>query len=47
MVYLEEDVDMYTFMQAARSVGLDIELVEVYQEHTAIRGYDQYFTLAA
>ena len=42
MAYLEEDLDMHTFMQAARSVGLDIELVEVYQEHTAIRDYGQY-----
>jgi hypothetical protein len=42
MAYLEEDLDMYTFMQAARDTGLDIELVEVYQEHTAIRDYNRY-----
>jgi hypothetical protein len=42
MAYLEEDLDMSTFMQAAREVGLDIDLVEVYQEHTAIRSYNRY-----
>jgi hypothetical protein len=47
LAYLEEDLDMYTFMQAAREQGLDITLTEVYQEHTPIRGYDRYFGLAA
>ena len=42
MAYLEEDLDMHTFVKAAESVGLDIELVEVYQEHTAIRDYSRY-----
>jgi hypothetical protein len=42
MAYLEEDLDMYTFMQAAKLADLDIELVEVYQEYTAIRDYPQY-----
>jgi hypothetical protein len=42
MAYLEEDVDMHAFVKAAESVGLDIELVEVYQEHTAIRDYSRY-----
>ena len=42
MVYLEEDLDMHTFLQAAKLADLDIELVEVYQEHTAIRDYPQY-----
>ena len=42
MAYLEEDVDMSTFLQAARSVGLELEIVEVYQEHTHIRNYQQY-----
>jgi hypothetical protein len=45
--YLEEDLDMYVFMQAARDQGLDFTLEEVYQEHTPIRGYDRYFALAA
>jgi hypothetical protein len=42
MVYLEEDVDMPTFLQAARSVGLDIEIVELYQERVSIRDYSRY-----
>jgi hypothetical protein len=42
MAYLEEDLDMHTFMQAAKLADLDIELVEVYQEHTHIRDYSQY-----
>jgi hypothetical protein len=42
MVYLEEDLDMHTFIKAASLADLDIELVEVYQEHTAIRDYPQY-----
>jgi hypothetical protein len=46
MVYLEEDLDMHTFMQAAKLADLDIELVEVYQEHTAIRDYPQYVLAA-
>ncbi len=42
MAYLEEDLDMPAFVKAAESVGLDIELVEVYQEHTRIRDYSRY-----
>lgn len=47
MVYLEEDLDMHTFMQACYVNKQLVELDEVYQEHTKIRGYDQYFALAA
>ena len=47
MVYLEEDLDMHTFMQACYADKILVELDEVYQEHTPIRGYDQYFALAA
>ena len=47
MVYLEEDLDMHTFMTACYANKQLVELDEVYQERTAIRGYDQYFTLAA
>jgi hypothetical protein len=46
LAYLEEDLDMSTFLQAARSVGLELEIVEVYQEHTHIRNY-QHYALAA
>jgi len=42
LAYLEEDLDMHTFMQAAKLADLDIELVEIYQEHTHIRNYQQY-----
>jgi hypothetical protein len=42
LAYLEEDLDMHTFMQAAKLADLDIELVEVYQEHTHIRDYSRY-----
>ena len=43
-VYLEEDLDMATFIRAlkANNSGIELELDEVYQERTAIRGYDQY-----
>jgi hypothetical protein len=46
-VYLEEDLDMFTFTCALKaSSNIELELDEVYQERTPIRGYDQYFALA-
>jgi hypothetical protein len=42
-VYLEEDLDMQTFILALKaSSNIQLELVDVYQEHTAVRGYDAY-----
>lgn len=42
-VYLEEDLDMQTFVQALRAAStIELELEPVYQEPTAVRGYDQY-----
>ena len=47
MVYLEEDLDMRTFLDACYADKQLINLVEVYQEHTPIRDYDRYLALAA
>lgn len=42
-VYLEEDLDMQTFVRALRaSSTIELELEHVYQERTAVRDYDQY-----
>jgi hypothetical protein len=42
-VYLEEDLDMQTFVQALKAASnIELELEHVYQEHTAVRDYDQY-----
>jgi len=41
-VYLEEDCDLSTFIEAKKAVGEQIELVEVYQENTPVRNYPHY-----
>jgi hypothetical protein len=48
-VYLEEDLDMSTFVRAlkANNSSIELELDEVYQERTAIRDYDRYLALTA
>jgi hypothetical protein len=42
MVYLEEDCDMATFMQACYANKHVVSIEDVYQERTPIRGYQQY-----
>lgn len=42
MAYLEEDLDMATFLNAARANGIQVEIIDEYQENTRIRGYDHY-----
>ncbi len=42
MAYLEEDLDMHTFMQACYANKQLVDLEDVYQERTPIRNYRQY-----
>ena len=42
MAYLEEDLDMATFMQACYANKHVVSIEDVYQERTPIRGYPQY-----
>lgn len=41
-VYLEEDCDMTTFLDAADRYHIEVDLVETYQENTPIRDYARY-----
>ena len=40
--YLEEDCDMYEFIQAKKARGEAYELYEIHQENTPIRNYQSY-----
>ena len=40
--YLEEDCDMYEFIQAKKARGEAYEFYEIHQENTPIRNYQSY-----
>jgi len=40
--YLEEDCDLYRFVQAKEKAGEQFEYVEQYAENTPIRSYNRY-----
>jgi len=42
-MYLEEDCDMAVFLAAKRAKGESVEIKEVYQKRTPIRGYQRFF----
>lgn len=42
MAYLEEDLDMGLFLKSAKKNGIQVEIIDDYQEHTPIRNYDHY-----
>jgi len=41
-VYLEEDMDMTTFLLIKKQMGEFVNMSEIYQENTPIRHYEQY-----
>lgn len=41
-VYLEEDCDMMTFLEAAKRFHIEVDLIDEYQENTPIRDYARY-----
>lgn len=45
-VYLEEDMDMGTYLKAMKATGVEIELVESYHHTSPIRNYTHYTTTA-
>lgn len=42
MAYLEEDCDAYLFMDACKRNGITVELDEIHQDPTPIRGYSRF-----
>ena len=41
-VYLEEDLDAGTFIDAAKAAGMKLDIVDRYASNTPIRGYRSY-----